>query len=228
MTHHPDRSKQALDKALDSLQHGSRSAGFLIMRPTRQLWWPLAAFFVGFLVSCPFLATVAQGGETNSLTTNTKPAVGHSPPNAKEVAASYERAGRKRDAAAIYEEMARTNSAARKVLSHRLVTLYTETGETNKALRWAREVMRENPDPQGYLAAVHARLGQWPEAQEILEHEIAGNTNAARAVTLRWQLAEVLENVGDGTKATRLLDQAVVLAKGTALESAARDRKSVV
>ena len=50
------------------------------------------------------------------------------------MAVAHERAGRKREAAALYEAMVRTNAAARKVLSHRLVTIYTQTGQTNKAL----------------------------------------------------------------------------------------------
>jgi hypothetical protein len=105
-----------------------------------------------------------------------------------------------------------------------LVAIYTETGETNKALAWAHEVMRENPDPQAYLAGVHARLGEWKEAREILEHEIAGNTNAIRAVTLRWQLAELWERQGNTTKASKALTEAADAAKGTQMESAARQR----
>jgi tetratricopeptide (TPR) repeat protein len=194
------------------------------MRPTRQLWRPLPAVLLGFLVSFPFLATVAQAGETNSLTINPKSAVRHSLPNPKEVAASYERARRKRDAAAIYEEMARTNAAARKALSHRLVTIYAEAGETDKALTWAREVMRDNPDPQAYLAAVHGQLGQWQAAREILERETVGNTNATRAVTLRWQLAEVCANAGDAPGAAKALKAALAIAKGTPMEGAARRR----
>ena len=104
------------------------------------------------------------------------------------------------------------------------MTIYTETGETNKALTWALEVMRDNPDPQAYLAAIHARLGQRKEAQKILEHEIAGNTNTTRAVTLRWQLAEICEKLGDGIKARKALSEAAAAAKGTAMESATRRR----
>ena len=124
----------------------------------------------------------------------------------------------------MYEEMARTNTAARKVLSHRLVTIYTETGETNKALTWAHEVMRDNPDPQAYLAAVQTRLGQCKEARKILEHEIAANTNATRAVTLRWQLAEICEKTADTITARELLNEAAGCAKGTPMEAAARQR----
>jgi tetratricopeptide (TPR) repeat protein len=171
-----------------------------------------------------FLAAMTPGAETNSLPSSSGSAIHHPPPSPQEVAAAHERAGRKRQAAALYETKARTNPAARKVLSHRLLALYTETGETNKALTWAREVMRDNPDPQAYLAAVQARLGQWQEARGILEHEIAINTNATRAVTLRWQLAEVYAQEGDGATTSRLLSEAASLANGTGMDAAARRR----
>jgi len=120
--------------------------------------------------------------------------------------------------------MVRTNAAARKVLSHRLVAIYAETGETNKAMAWAREVMRDNPDPQAYLAGVQARLGQTLEAQETLEREIARNTNTTRAVTLRWQLAEVFEKQGNLDRAREVLNQAAGMAKGTPIEATTQRR----
>ena len=165
-----------------------------------------------------------QAAETNSWPSNPTPAVRRPPPSPQDVAAEHERAGRKREAAALYETMVRTNAAARKVVSHRLVAIYVETGETNKALAWAHEVMRDNPDPQAYLAAVQARLGQSREAQETLEREIARNTNAARAVTLRWQLAEVYEREGEDGKARRVLDEAAGVAKRTPMEAATQRR----
>jgi tetratricopeptide (TPR) repeat protein len=170
------------------------------------------------------LAAMAPGAETNSLPSSSGPAIHYPPPSPQEVAAAHERAGRKREAAALYETMARTNPAARKVLSHRLVTIYSETGQTNQALAWAGEVMRDNPDPQAYLATVQARLGQWQEARGMLEHEIAINTNTIRAVTLRWQLAEVYEKEGDGAKASRVLNEAAALAKGTPMEATSQRR----
>jgi tetratricopeptide (TPR) repeat protein len=175
------------------------------------------------------LAPLALAAETNSLSGNQSgPAVRLAPPSPQAIAAEYERAGRKREAADIYEEMVRTNTAARKVLSHRLVAIYTETGETNKALTWAHEVMRDNPDPQAYLAAVQTRLGQCKEARKILEHEIAANTNATRAVTLRWQLAEACEKDDDTEKAGKVLSEAASCAKGTPMEAAAQQRLKVL
>ena len=207
-----------------TLQKGKRSIPFQDMRPTCCRSWLLSGVPVGILIWFLFAGTTAQGGDTNLLETAPGPAVRHPVPNAQEVAAAHERAGRRREAAALYEELARTNAAARKVLAHRLVTIYTETGKTNKALAWAREVMRDNPDPPAYLAAVHARLGQWKEAREILEHEIVGNTNTVRAVTLRWQLGELHAQAGDCAKASKVLVEATDLARGTAMKEASRRR----
>jgi tetratricopeptide (TPR) repeat protein len=176
------------------------------------------------VVILAFLALPGQAAETNAPSANPVPAIHRSPPSPQDIAVAHERGGRKREAAALYEAMVRTNTAARKVLSHRLVAIYAETGETNKALTWAREVMRDNPDPQAYLAAVQARLGQTREAQQTLEREIARNTNATRAVTLRWQLAEVLEKQADRPTARRVLDEAAGRAKGTPMEAAAQRR----
>jgi tetratricopeptide (TPR) repeat protein len=170
----------------------------------------------------------ALGAETKALRNTSPPIIRQVTPTSLELAIGLERTGRKLDAAAIYEQMVRTNSTARKVLSLRLVTIYAETGEANKALSWAHEVMRDNPDPQAYLAGVHERLGQRPQARAILEREIVGNTNRTRSVTLRWQLAEVCREAGDAEKAKRLLTEAAEAAKGTAMEPAAQRRLSAL
>jgi len=171
-----------------------------------------------------FLPTITRGAETNDLPKPAPPVIRHAAMTPIETAAQHERAGRKKEAAALYEEIARTNTVARKVLSHRLVTIYTESGETNKALAWASEVMKDNPDPQAYLAGVNERLGQTDKAQEILQREIAGNTNSMRAITLRWQFADLCYKTGDSIKARVLLTEAVTAASGTAMETAARRR----
>jgi tetratricopeptide (TPR) repeat protein len=174
---------------------------------------PFIWLWRGSLLILALLTSLARAAETNSLS-----------PSLQDVAAAHEQAGRKREAAALYEQIARTNTAARKVLSHRLVTIYAETGQTNKALNWAHQAMRDNPDPQAYLAAVQARLGQSREAQQTLEREIARNTNATRAVTLRWQLADVCAQQGKSDKAREVLNEAAGMAKGTSMEAAARRR----
>ena len=92
-----------------------------------------------------------------------------------------------------------------------------------QAMTWANEVMRANPDPQAYLAGVHSRLGNQKQAQQIPEREIAANTNATRAVTLRWQLADVCAKAGDTPKARKALEDAAA-AKRTPMEAAVRRR----
>jgi tetratricopeptide (TPR) repeat protein len=168
------------------------------------------------------LSALAQAGETNLPTTTQR--VRRPISTTQELAAEHERAGRKREAAALYEEIARGDFTARKVLSQRLVAIYLETGETNKVLAWVREAMRGNPDPPAYLAAVQSGLGQWSTARDILEKELAANTNTVRAVTLRWQLADVCAEQGDSAKTRKLLKEAADAAKGTPLEPAALKR----
>ncbi len=88
--------------------------------------------------------------------------------------------------------------------------------------------MRDNPDPQAYLAGIHSLLGQHKQAQQILEREIAGNTNATRAVTLRWQLADVCERAGDSVRAHQILEEAATAAKETPMAPAAERRLDTV
>ena len=184
------------------------------------------------VILIPLLFLIAVAGawsaEPNSQKTSAGPAVKNVGPTPQAIAAAYERTGRKAEAAAIYEQLARTNAVARKVLAPRLVQIYAQTGKEKEALAWAHEVMRENPDPQAYLAGVHSRLGQQKQAQEILEREIATNTNSTRAVTLRWQLADVCGKDGDKAQAKRVLDEAATAAKGTPMEDAAKRRIKTV
>lgn len=159
--------------------------------------------------------------------------------NASELATQamgYERAGEKAKAAEIYEKLIETDPTKRMVLANRLVKLYAEIGNTNKALEWAHVVMERNPDPQAYLAGVHTMLGNYNEAKAILEKEISsvgspsrkGDKDAGkdprRKLTLYWQLADVYEKQGNDQKAEYLLKAAVELAKGKPEESAARRR----
>lgn len=190
---------------------------------------PVSGFGVLGVISAlfallPFYTVPAAQAETNLLTNPSSIVIHKRKATPKELALQYEQAGRKREAAALYEEMARTNTVARKVLAGRLVTIYTEAGEADKALAWAHEVMRENPDPQAYLAEIHAQLGNWKEAEKILKKEIAINTNVTRAVTLRWQLADVYERSGNTIKARKCLKEAAHAAKGTPMASAAQKR----
>lgn len=187
-----------------------------------------AAVVLELALLLSFSLRIVEASDTNALAAKAGAVLRPPPPGPQSAATEYERAGRKSEAAVLYEEMARTNTVARKVLAHRLVMIYSETGETNKALAWAREVIRENPDPQAYLAAVHVQLGQYKKAREILENAISENTNTARVVTLRWQLAEVHKREGDGAKAIKALAEAAEAAKGTAMEFAAQRRLSAL
>jgi hypothetical protein len=67
-------------------------------------------------------------------------------------------------------------------------------------------------------------LGNDKEAREILKHEIAANTNAIRAVTLRWQLADVIAQKVDVAEVKNVLTDAAKAAKGTTMEAAALRR----
>ena len=53
---------------------------------------------------------------------------------------------------------------------------------------------------------------------------MAANTNTTRAVTLRWQLAEVFEKMNEIQKARILMEECTRMAKGTHLEAAAQKR----
>ena len=183
----------------------------------------LMADTVKVLTLLPFLMVLAKACGAEPDSSKARPTA-----SPQALAAGYERAGRKAEAAAIYEELARTNSVARKVLAPRLVQIYAQTDKDKRALAWAHEVMRDNPDPQAYLAGVHSLLGQQKRAQEILEREIAANTNATRAVTLRWQLADVHEKAGDRARAHKALEEAATAAKGTPMAPAAEKRLSGV
>ncbi len=175
----------------------------------------------GPLLLTALLLTLAQGHCAEPNAQEARPA-----PIPQALADGYERTGRRAEATAIYEQLAATNSVARKVLAPRLVQIYAETGRTNEAMTWAQEVMRGNPDPQAYLAGVHSRLGQHKQAQDILEREIAANANATRAVTLRWQLADVHQKAGESAKARKALEEAAAAAKGTPMEAAAKRRNA--
>lgn len=184
----------------------------------------LLRVFLALLALFLLVAARTQGSEADSRHPGAKSPDPAPTLRLQEQAAVLEQAGRKKEAAERYEAITRTNALARKVLSHRLVTIYADTRETNKALKWAREVMRANPDQQAYVAGIHVRLGDFKQAQVILAREIAANTNETRAVTLRWQLAEVCQAQGETTQATKLNQEALSFAKGSVLEEAAHRR----
>jgi tetratricopeptide (TPR) repeat protein len=139
-------------------------------------------------------------------------------------AAAFERKGDKAKAAETYEAIIAQEPGKRLVLAPRLVRLYAETGVTNKALEWAHVAMEHNPDPQAYLAGVHTMLGDTRAAKTILDKEIAAASPPRRQLTLRWQLADVLEKEGDAVAAEKTLTEAAEKVKGTPDEAAATKR----
>jgi tetratricopeptide (TPR) repeat protein len=137
---------------------------------------------------------------------------------------AYERAGQKAKAAETYEELIRIDPTKRMVLSRRLVNLYAETGKTNAALNWAEQITENHPDPQAYLAGVHTMLGNYKEAEQILEKEVAAAKEDRQKLSLRWQLAHVYEKEGKPDKSEKLLKEASELSKGKPEHKTASER----
>jgi len=139
-------------------------------------------------------------------------------------AQSYEQACQKLKAAEAYEQILKADPSTRMILASRLVTIYAQAGVTNKALEWARVVMRNNPDPQAYLAGVNALLGRYSEAQAILDAELAKTKEPRRKMLLHWQLADMYEKAGKPEKAAGALAKAREVVRGTPDETAAQHR----
>lgn len=112
-------------------------------------------------------------------------------------AAAAESAGRADDAIRAYEELLRHDPAFIHVAAPRLVELYTASRQAPQALAWARKLAHDRPDPQAYLAGVHAGLGQLKEAEMLLRQTIAATAESDKLPPLRWQLADVQERQGD-------------------------------
>lgn len=123
-----------------------------------------------------------------------------------------QRAGKRLEAAEIYEQLIETDPARSRVLVGLLARLYAEAGKPAKALAWAEKVIEKHPDPQAYLAGVHAMCGDYKKAAQILDKEIAGAKQARRQITLRWQLADVHEKAGKLDEAEKVLRTAAEIA----------------
>ena len=145
-------------------------------------------------------------------------------PDLAEQAMALEKAGLLRDAAAVYEQIAATQPADRKVVAGRLVQIYTQLRKTGKALEWARQVMLTHPDPQSYLAGVYANVGEHRAALDILEKELATTNAPVRRVDLCWQVADVYEMTHQPQAARQWLEEAVKAARGLPEEQTALGR----
>jgi tetratricopeptide (TPR) repeat protein len=146
------------------------------------------------------------------------------PTNLTVVAREYEQAGDRLKAAETYEQIVKGDPAKSVVLARRIATIYAESGQTNKAIEWAKVVMKTNPEPQAYLAGIHALLGNYPEAIRIVDEEIVREKDARRGIMLRWQLAGLCEKTGDVKKAEKLLREGVEISRGRQEEADARKR----
>lgn len=116
-----------------------------------------------------------------------------------------EGAGRAADAIAAYEELLRRDRSCEGVIAPRLVLLYADGGQAVQALSWAVRVARRMPVPNAYLAAVHARLGQWRESELLLRQALREEPEPRGRLSLLWQLADVQERLGDAEGALATL-----------------------
>jgi len=140
-------------------------------------------------------------------------------------ALAAERNGLPEDAARAYEQIASLAPTQQAAIARRLASLYAELKRPDDALRWARQAMVGNPEPQAYLAGIYAELGDSDRAIAILREEIARQAEPGRAlITLHWQLAELYEQRGNTMEAERVLQNALELARGRPEEKATRTR----
>jgi tetratricopeptide (TPR) repeat protein len=139
-------------------------------------------------------------------------------------AQELERANKPLEAAALYEKMAAEDATKRLVLAHRLVRIYVQARMEERALRWAKVVIEQHPDPQAYLAGVYGMLDKWAEAAAILEGELAKGGEPRRRLVLLWQLADLHEQSGAPDKAAAALTRAVETVRGTPDEAPAQRR----
>lgn len=140
----------------------------------------------------------------------------------KGMAEACEKQGAGAEALRAYEQIVQRDPSTRSVLSRRMVELYAQTRQPQRALELARETMKSLPDPQAYLASVYVLVGGYPEARAILDKELATEQTARRKVALNWQLAEMCEKTGDAAGVKAALAAAAEAAKGTPDEPAAK------
>ena len=135
-----------------------------------------------------------------------------------------ERAGRTAEATAAYEKLLQRDTSYEAILSPRLVDLYIADGQPGPALSWAGRVARRHPDPQAYLAGVHARLGQWKEAEILLRRALSATDEPRKRLLLLWQLADAQEGQGDGVAARETLSGACDTTRDEALRKTSSQR----
>jgi len=144
-----------------------------------------------------------------------------------DAAAKLERDGNKAAAIVVYEQLAEQDPLSKRVVAHRLVRLHADAGNVAAALAWAKEVTRNHPDPEAYMAGIHFRCGNHSEAEAILTKALkAKNIPRLREITLRWQLADVYQAGKQPGKAEGQLRKALARGAGHPEEAAAQKRLS--
>ena len=154
-----------------------------------------------FLLALTFPATPARA----------EAAMPDDPVQLKALAQHYEREGMKREAAQAYERLLEKRPVARMAVAPRLVQLYVDTAQREKALAAARDYMDETPDPLAYLAGVYAQLGGYREAVTLLEKALTKTRSPRRECALLWQLADVYELDGRHAMARSCLTNALAI-----------------
>lgn len=139
-------------------------------------------------------------------------------------ASAAENAQRTNEAAAAYERLLRLDTAFEAVVAPRLVTLYVGSGQEAPALAWAARAARRSPDPKAYLAGVHARLGQWKEAELLLRQAVREVRDPRKRVALLWQLADAQERQGESKAALATLTDARDATADEALQKTSAQR----
>jgi tetratricopeptide (TPR) repeat protein len=142
-----------------------------------------------------------------------------------QAAAGLEREGKNAEAIAVYEQLAKQDPLAVKLVAKRLALLYAKNGNAGGALIWAKKVAKDHPDPEAYLASIHSLCGNHTEAARILTKALEANSLPRfREITLRWQLADVLIAQQKTSDAEQQLRKAFTLSEGHPEEPTAKKR----
>ena len=144
----------------------------------------------------------------------------------REKARLLEQADEKGSAAMVYEQIVRKEPAQSDFLAPHIARLYAESGWTNQALAWAEKAAQNNPDPAAFRAGILTLLGDYTQAESILESELNQAETPHQKIILYWQLADVCERKGQIDKTVQYLQQAASSAQGSPDETAANRRLS--
>jgi tetratricopeptide (TPR) repeat protein len=139
-------------------------------------------------------------------------------------AVSAEREGRTNEAVCAYERLLAYDTAYESVVTPRLISLYSGSGNAAQALAWAARAARRQPRPKAYLSGVYALLGQLTESELLLREAVLDEREPLQRAPLLWQLAEIQERQGKGEAALATLVQACAAATDERLRATAAQR----